>query len=185
MLTNEQREAIVDYFLGYKLLLLSFRGGGRRISDLPCQDEINVVRWEQLKYIQPSGKRKVVFVFRLTQTIVMNLIQLQCQPYPTFGRTKRGIRQDSESEWDRTSLGSYFVDQSFLIHIFAERISFVIPYTRIQKIPDPRLHKKIVDKTPKWHFLLTQFFFFPYRSGKTRKFQGSKHSLEFLLDSNP
>ncbi|XP_022721304.1 uncharacterized protein LOC111278849 isoform X5 [Durio zibethinus] len=97
MLTNEQREAIVDYFLGYKLLLLSFRGGGRRISDLPCQDEINVVRWEQLKYIQPSGKRKVVFVFRLTQTIVMNLIQLQCQPYPTFGRTKRGIRQDSES----------------------------------------------------------------------------------------
>ena len=26
--------------------------------------------------------------------------------------------------------GSYFGDQSFLIHIFVERISFVIPYIR-------------------------------------------------------
>src|SRR5206468_6749700 len=61
--------------------------------------------------------------------------------------------------------GSYFVDQSFLIHIFVEKISFVIPYIRTQKIPDPRLHKQIVDKIPKWHFLLTQSFFSPYHSG--------------------
>ena len=88
------------------------------------------------------------------------------------------VYQDSVS-------GSYFVDQSFLIHIFVEKISFVILYIKTQKIPDPRLHKQIVDKTPKWHFPLTQSFFSPYDSGKTRKSQGSKHYLEFLLDSNP
>ncbi|TYK31047.1 protein transport protein sec24 [Cucumis melo var. makuwa] len=72
---------------------------------------------------------------------------------------KEGLKCKKEERYIKIKSGSDFFDQSFLIHIFVERISFVIPCIRIQKILDLRLHKKIVDRTPKWHFLLIQFFF--------------------------
>ncbi|KAL3648261.1 hypothetical protein CASFOL_007685 [Castilleja foliolosa] len=124
--------------------------------------------------------------------LIRNLIQIQ---YSTYGYIRNGLnrfflmnRSDRNFEYGIQTCQYILLfrgDYAYLFFstssYFVERTSFVIPYIRIQKIPDPHLHKQIVDKTPKWHFLLIQFFFSPYHSEKPKKFQDNKHCLEFLL----